>query len=500
VGSSAAGGPKLDAWRDHEWKLLIDGDLVAGEAGTYGVVNPATEVVVGNAPEASTQQAIDAARAAQQALPRWAATPAPERAALLIAAAARLRELEEQMIALTIAETGATASMGARVQVPTALDRLDRYSRDASRSIDFPLSAQASHATAFAPGSLLCAQVNRQPVGAVACISPYNFPLANAAGKIAPALAVGCTVVIKPPQQDPLGVLALAEILHEVGFPPGVVNVVSSFSAEPAVALTAGPDIDMVSFTGSTNVGKRIFEAGAPTMKRMLLELGGKGACIALDDADVERVVQVITNTWTFHSGQICTAPTRAILHRSLYQEVLDRLATFAATLKVGDPLDPTTVVGPVISGAHRDRVNGYIDSGESEGATVVSDGRRPDTGTGSGYYVGPTLLADCRLGMKVVQEEIFGPVVAAMPFDDDEEAIALANGTEFGLYDYLVTGDIERGMRVSRRLRSNVSINTGQRIMEAPFGGFKRSGVGRDGGDFGLHAYTEMQAVMWPA
>jgi acyl-CoA reductase-like NAD-dependent aldehyde dehydrogenase len=231
----------------------------------------------------------------------------------------------------------------------------------------------------------------------------------------------------------------------------------------------------------------------------MLLELGGKGACIVLDDADVDASVNTISNTWTYHSGQICTTPTRAIVHRSKYDEFVEKLSALAPTLKIGSPLDDDTVVGPVISSAHRDRVEAYIASGVSEGAEVVVDGRRP-THIERGYYVGPTLLADCRPDMTAVREEIFGPVIVALPFDDDDEAVAIANSTDFGLYDYVMTADTERGYRMAPRLRSNVSINTGQRIMEAPFGGFKMSGIGRDGGDFGLYAYTEMQSVMWPA
>jgi acyl-CoA reductase-like NAD-dependent aldehyde dehydrogenase len=486
-------------WEDRKWKLLIDGELVDGEAGTTPIINPATEEIAGEAPEASVAQAEAAAQAAQKAFPAWAATSPEERAALLRAAADRLQSLEMSLLPLIVSETGATANIGSHVQVPVAIDRFYRYARDATKPIDFPLSPQASHATAFGPGTLMCAHVNRQPVGAVACISPYNFPLANAVGKIAPALAVGCTVVMKPPMQDPLAILVLAEIMQEVGFPPGVVNVVTSIAPEPAVALTRSRSIDMVSFTGSSAVGAKIYEAGGPTMKRMLLELGGKGACIVLDDADVDASVNTISNTWTYHSGQICTTPTRAIVHRSKYDEFVEKLSALAPTLKIGSPLDDDTVVGPVISSAHRDRVEAYIASGVSEGAEVVVDGRRP-MHIERGYYVGPTLLADCRPDMTAVREEIFGPVIVALPFDDDDEAVAIANSTDFGLYDYVMTADTERGYRMAPRLRSNVSINTGQRIMEAPFGGFKMSGIGRDGGDFGLYAYTEMQSVMWPA
>ncbi len=487
-------------WRQHDWKLLIGGELVGGEAGTAPIMNPATEEIVAEAPEASVAQAQEAARAAQEAFPKWAATPATERARLLQAAADRLGELGADLVPLIISETGATATVGSRMQVPVALERFQRYARDATKNIGIPIPPQPVQATPLAPGGLMGAYVNRQPAGAVACISPYNFPLTNMVGKIAPALAVGCTVVMKPAPQDPLAILVLAEVLHEVGFPPGVVNLVTSVAPEPAAALTESRDIDMVSFTGSTAVGARIYQAGGATMKRMLLELGGKGACIVLDDADLGAAVTAISSVWTFHSGQICTAPTRAIVHRSKYEELVDKLAAFAGNVKVGDPLDTDTIVGPVISGAQRDRIESYVAGGAEEGADVVVDGRRPSH-MERGFYVAPTLIAGAKPDMTAVREEIFGPVIVVLPFDDDDEAVTIANGTDFGLYDYVMTGDTERGFRLAGRLRSgNVGVNTAQRNMETPFGGFKMSGIGRDGGDFGLHAYTELQSVVWPA
>jgi acyl-CoA reductase-like NAD-dependent aldehyde dehydrogenase len=333
----------------------------------------------------------------------------------------------------------------------------------------------------------------------VACISPYNFPVVNMAGKIAPALAVGCTVVMKPAPQDPLAVIELAEIMHEVGFPPGVINIVTSSKPEPAAALTTSPDVDMVSFTGSTAVGVRIMQAGAATMKRQLLELGGKGAALVMDDADVAKAVGAIQSVWAFHSGQICTAPTRAVVHRSRYDELVSALANVAPHLKVGAPTDADTLVGPVISGAQRDRIESYIAAGAAEGAEIVVDGRRPSH-MDRGYYVAPTLIAGCRPDMTPVKEEIFGPVVVVVPFDEEDEGIAIANGSEFGLYDYVFSQDSDRAYRIARQLRSgNVGVNTAQRNHEAPFGGFKMSGVGRDGGDFGLHCYTEMQSIVWP-
>jgi len=354
-------------------------------------------------------------------------------------------------------------------------------------------------ATPLAPGGLIGALARRQPVGVVACITSYNFPIVNMVGKIAPALAMGNTVVVRPAGQDPLAVIELVKLLADVGFPPGVVNVVTGSTPATGEALVGSPDVDMVSFTGSSAVGARIGEVAGATMKRQLLELGGKGAAVVLDDADVKNAIGMIGSVWTFHSGQICTAPTRAIVHRSIYDHVVEGLAKMATVLKVGDPLAPDTVVGPVITEAHRARIEGYIAAGSEEGGELVAGGGRPSN-LERGWYVEPTLIAGCRAGMKVVQEEIFGPVIVAVPFDDDDEGVALANGTEFGLYDYVFSKDSARAMALSRRMQAgNVGINTVQRNQETPFGGTKQSGVGRDGGSFGLHAYSELQSVVWP-
>lgn len=482
------------------YRMLIGGDWVDGGNGTAQVVNPADETVVAEVPEASVEQAAAAARAAHEAFPAWAATPARERAALLHAATEKLAERRADLVPLIISETGATAAVGSRMQVPVAISRFREYAELAIRDHDIALPPSPVPATPLAPGGLIGALVARQPVGSVATISPYNFPLVNQAGKVAPALAAGCTVVMKPAPQDPIAVIELAEVLDEVGFPPGVVNVVTSVDPAPAAALSSSPDIDMVSFTGSTAVGRTIYEAGGSTMKRLLLELGGKGAAIVRDDADIKAAIAGLASVWGFHSGQICTAPTRAIVHSSRYDELIAGLQTAAGRMPVGAPTETSTVVGPVISGVQRDRIEGYIDAGEHEGATVLVDGRRPEH-MERGFYVGPTLLADCKPGMTAVQEEIFGPVIAVLTFDDDDEAVALANGTDFGLYDYVFSADTGRAYELGRRLRSgNVGINTAQRNPHTPFGGFKMSGVGRDGAEFGLHAYTEMQSIVWPA
>jgi acyl-CoA reductase-like NAD-dependent aldehyde dehydrogenase len=309
---------------------------------------------------------------------------------------------------------------------------------------------------------------------------------------------MGNTVVVKPAPQDPLAIITMAEVFAEAGLPPGVLNVVIGEGSEAAEALVASPHVDMVSFTGSTSVGQRIGEVAGRGMKRLLLELGGKGAAIVFDDADLKTTTAAISSVWAFHSGQICTAPTRVLAQRGIYDQLVAALDAASGRMAVGDPLAPETVVGPLITEAHRSRVEGYIDAGRREGATVVSGGTRPDLDRG--FYVPATLLADCRIDMSVAQEEIFGPVVVVIPFDDEDEAVGLANATAFGLYDYVFSGDTARAYAVAQQLRTgNVGINTVQRNHETPFGGFKMSGVGRDGGRFGFHAYSELQSIVWP-
>lgn len=338
----------------------------------------------------------------------------------------------------------------------------------------------------------------RQPVGVVACITPYNFPIVNMAGKIGPALAMGNTVVVKPAPQDPLAVTVFGEVLREAGFPAGVVNVVTGSGPEAGQALVASGHVDMVSFTGSTPVGQAIGEVAGRGMKRLLLELGGKGAGIVFDDADLKTAIATIASVWAFHSGQICTAPTRVIAQRGVYDQVVAGLQQAAGRLKVGDPLQPDTVVGPLISAVQRGRVEALIQAGIAQGGELVAGGERPDLE--AGFYVAPTLLAGCKPDNAAVQQEFFGPVVVVVAVDDEDEAIAVANGTEFGLYDYVFSADTARAMRVAKQLRTgNVGINTAQRNHEAPFGGFKMSGVGRDGGSFGLQAYSELQSIVWP-
>ena len=483
----------IDAER--AWKLLIGGEWVEPAGGTYPVVDPNDGSVVGHAPEASAAQAEDAARAACEALPRWRALSAEERCTRLSKLADVLERMAGSWLPLVQAETGSVTKIAETLQVGgPMIERFRYYSRPFN--LDEDVAPMPAAAGALGPAGLLAATVKRHPVGVVACITPYNMPLVSVAGKVAPALAAGNTVVIKPAPQDPLGVLLLGEAVAEAGIDDGVVNIVTGSGPEVPAALVASDDVNMVSFTGSTQVGARIYADGAATMKRVLMELGGKGALVMTEDADVNAACMGIATTWGFHSGQICTAPTRVICHRSLYDQTVETLKTFAGFMGVGDARAAGTIVGPVITEAHRDRVEAFISGGIDAGATAVCGGERPDL---PGYFVAPTLLVDVTPDMEVVRNEAFGPVVVVLAHDDDDEAVALANDSSFGLFSYVYAGDAKRAYEIGCRLESgNVALNTVQPHMYAPFGGFKMSGIGRDRGKWGVEAYTEIQALNW--
>jgi acyl-CoA reductase-like NAD-dependent aldehyde dehydrogenase len=492
----------INAATDQErYSLWIGGDRVEGSKGTYEIVNPATEETVGLAPEATADDARQAAAAAAEAFPAWSQTTPEERARLLDRAADLLEQRIPELIPLVQAETGSTVQMARTAQVPGAVVRLRRYARGALEPREIPLAPAPNPGggPSSTGGGLVNAMAVRLPVGVVVCITSYNVPMTNVMGKIGPALAMGNTVVIKPAHQDPLGIIRMVEAFHDAGFPPGVVNLVVGSTPESAEALVAAPQTDMISFTGSTAIGLKIGEVAAHDLKRVLFELGGKGASLVFEDADIVAAAQGTASTFAFHAGQICTAPTRLIAQRRVYDQVVEKLAQIAAVLKVGDPLDPDTVVGPVISAAQRDRIEGYVRSGVDDGGTLVAGGARPEIERG--FFCPPTLIAGCHNDMSVAREEIFGPVVVAIPFDDEEEGIAIANDSDYGLYDYVWTRDTAKGLRVSQRLRAgNVGLNTLARNPETPFGGFKKSGIGRDGGSFALHAYSELQSIVWPA
>ncbi len=478
----------------------IAGAWRAPEKGHYPVVNPATEEVVGEAPESTPAEVADAVAAARAAQDGWSRTRPRERAAVLDRIADLLTERRGELLPLLQAETGATTRVASALQLPTAADRFRRYARGATEPDVVPLAPRPVEASPLAPGGLIGAAAVRRPVGVVGCITSYNFPVVNLAGKVAPALAMGNTVVAKPAPQDPLCCLELGPLFREAGLPDGAFNVVTGSGPGAGEALVAHPDVDMISFTGSTTVGKKIAETAGRSMKRTLMELGGKGAAIVLEDADdktIKSAIGAVGSVWSFHSGQICTAPTRVLVHRSLYEQVVTGLKRYAESMIVGDPVDNSTIVGPVISAAHRDRVEAHVAQARSQGARIVTGGTRPRVTPG--FYVAPTLIADVSPTMTVAREELFGPVVVAIPFDTEDEAVRIANGTPYGLHDYVFGVDTGRAWALAARLRSgNVGINTVQRHPETPFGGFKESGIGRDGGSFALHAYSELQSLVW--
>ncbi|MBH0243069.1 aldehyde dehydrogenase family protein, partial [Streptomyces cavourensis] len=354
-------------------KLFIGGEWTEPADGHYEVVDPATEEVVGLAPEASRAQVYEAAAAAKAAFPAWSRTRPEERAAILDRTADIVRRDFAAHADIARRESGATASTARGMQVGVGIARFRRYAKGALEPVEEAIPPQVNEAGPMGRAGIFGALAVRQPVGVVTCITSYNNPWANPAGKIAPALAMGNTVVVKPAPQDPLSVYRMAAALAEAGVPPGVVNVVTGSGAEAGEAAVDSPDVDMVSFTGSTAVGQRIAEVCGRGTKRQLMELGGKGAALVLEDADLGSAVAGIGTTFSFYSGQICTAPTRVLVHRSRQDELIAGLAAYADALTVGDPADRATVVGPVISAAHRDRVEAYVELGRKEGARVVT-------------------------------------------------------------------------------------------------------------------------------
>ncbi|MDN3356344.1 aldehyde dehydrogenase family protein [Actinomadura sp. DC4] len=470
--------------------------LIAGEpyapGPRYETVDPTTERVIATVADCSVEDADVAIRAAAGAAPAWAALPLDRRREALGTAAEHLDARREELVALAVADTGARPPVARETQVGAAIERLRSWSR-------MPAETLAMDGPGERGG--VGARLRRAPVGVVACISPYNFPLLAMVGKVAPALFAGNTVVMKPAPQDPLLVVALAEALRDglaaVGAPAAAACLLTGASAELGAALVRHDLVRAVSFTGSTAVGTQIHRDAAPGMKRLLLELGGKGACLVREDADLDAVIEAVTRTWTIQSGQVCLTTSRVIAADGVHDALVARLGERLASLRVGDPRDPATDVGPLISAAQRGRVESLVDGARAEGRQVIQGAPGPDTG----YFTAPTLVLDCVPENRIMQEEVFGPVLCVMRTHDDEEAVAAVNSTRYGLSDYIFSADVTRARALAELLDSaQVGINTVRRHAGAPFGGNRASGVGRSGGRYALDAYTDIQTINEPA
>ncbi len=471
--------------------MLVGGQRISAQDGnTFETYNPATGEVIATVAAAGSADVDQAVRTARKAFDsgKWANTMASKRGRLLAKAAGAIRARTEELAQLETRNSGKTIS-DARGDVLGAAACFDYYSGASTRIMGetIPVSGTGLDFTL------------REPVGVCAQIIPWNFPIVMAAWKLAPALAAGCTVVLKPAEQTPLTALALAEILHEVGVPDGVVNIITGYGETTGAALINHPAIDKIAFTGSTEVGKIVMRAAAEGIKRVSLELGGKSPNIVFDDVDIESVVDRSVYSVFGNAGQDCCARTRFFVQASIYDRFMTALIDRTQRLRVGSPAAEDTEIGALISPDQQQRVEGYLDLARTEGAEISCGGVRPDDpALAGGSFLMPAVLDGVRNDMRVAQEEIFGPVVGVIPFTDEAEAVQLANAVQYGLSGTIWTRDIGRALRVVRKVRAgNLSVNTNTSVhLEAPFGGFKSSGMGRELGMHALEAYTEIKNV----
>ena len=464
--------------------IYIDGKWVAASGeGTIEVVNPTTEQCIGSVPVGSAVDVESAVAAARAAFPAWSASSIEERIDVLNSISAALKERGEEIAQLITAEVGTPINYSRMAMVGTP--------RVVSRS--YAKMLESFEWEEEVRNSLIV----KEPIGVVAMITPWNFPLHQIIGKVAPALASGCTMVLKPSKEAPLNAFLLADILHEIGLPAGVFNLVSGHGRDIGETLAAHAEVDMVSFTGSTGAGVSVSQAAAPTVKRVTLELGGKSANIILDDADIAKAAKMAVYACFNNSGQECSSLSRLIVPAGARDEVVEVITATMQRYSVGDPNDESIRCGPMVSARQQESVAGYIASGLSEGATLVAGGEGMPEGLESGFFVQPTVFADVTSEMTIFREEIFGPVLTITTYETEEEAIALANDSEYGLSGGVWSGNEERAMRVARSLRTGqVSINGGAFNISAPFGGYKLSGNGRELGIHGLEEFLEIKAI----
>jgi acyl-CoA reductase-like NAD-dependent aldehyde dehydrogenase len=463
-------------------KVYAGGAWVDSSArSTIPVINPATEVPIAEVTEGSAQDVRLAVAAAREALRSWSATPPAERGKYVARIGEALRGRAAELAATISAELGVPRHQAAGFQVSYPLSKFAAYEELAGT---FRWEERAGAATLL-----------RVPVGVVAAITPWNFPISQAVDKIAAAMLAGCTVILKPSEVTPVSALAFAEAAAEAGVPAGVFNLVNGSGLTAGDALVHHPDVDMITFTGSTRTGKRIAAVAAERVARVSLELGGKSATILLDDADLDEAIPAAVKACFLNSGQVCTALTRLLAPRKAMDEVITRVKEAAEAYTVGDP-GTQVDLGPLVSAAQRDKVRAYIERGIAEGARLVTGGPGAPDGLARGYYVKPTVFADVVSSMTIAQEEIFGPVLSILAYHDDNDAVRIANDTPYGLSGAVWSKDTARAGGLARRLRTGMVKVNGAGAAGIPFGGFKQSGIGREQGRFGLEEFLEWQAI----
>jgi aldehyde dehydrogenase (NAD+) len=475
------GHPSEEVLRD---RLYIGGEWVepAG-SGTMEVVDSTTERVIGRIPEGTPEDVGRAVKAARTGFEAWRDVPVERRVETCAAISAALAERGEEISALIAAEVGMPLRQARQIQA-------------ALPAMDFASMAQVANEVAWEEqiGNSL---IVREPVGVVGCITPWNYPLHQICSKVAPALTAGCSVVVKPSEVTPLTSFVLAEIVDSLDLPAGVFNLVTGYGPVVGEAIAAHDDVDMVSFTGSTRAGRRVAEVAAQNVKKLALELGGKSANVILDDADLKTAVGYGVANCFLNSGQTCSAHTRMLVPREKLAEVEEIAKAAAEKAKPGDPFEEGTRLGPLVSEAQRERVRGYIDKGQEEGAKLLTGGTEPPEGVESGYFVRPTVFSEVKPEMTIAQEEIFGPVLSILPYEDEDEAAEIADSTIYGLDGGVWSADPERAKAFAKRMRTGqVQINGATFNPIAPFGGFKQSGHGREYGRYGLEEFLEVKSI----
>ncbi|HIJ86347.1 MAG TPA: aldehyde dehydrogenase family protein [Desulfuromonadales bacterium] len=449
----------------------------------FDVINPATEEIVGRIPSATPADADRAVAAAAAASDAWGRTSVAERAGYLTRILEGLTSRAEEIACTITGEVGMPFKLSRRIQAGLPVAVLNSY-----------ITLLDGYSFEERIGNSL---IVREPAGVALCITPWNYPLHQVIAKVAPALAAGCTVVLKPSEVAPLSAFILTEIIHDAGLPAGVFNLITGSGPEIGEHLVRHPDTDLVSFTGSLRAGRRVAELAAAAVKRVTLELGGKSAAVVLDDADLPTAVKSVVGACFINSGQTCNAQTRLLVPESRYNEAATLAVAAVAAYAPGDPLDDKTRLGPLVSAAQRERVRDFIKHGAAEGAGLLAGGAEPPDGLTTGFFVRPTLFGRVTPDMVIAREEIFGPVLSIMTYKDEEDAIQIANSTDYGLAAAVWSGDAERASRVARRLKAGqIDINGGGFNLLAPFGGCKQSGYGRELGRYGLEEFLEIKSI----